>query len=153
MFSVATKVLTVLLQLLTIRFKLLPGDVAHMDILEEKWPCFLRHRLHMQRTVQPFARMGSSITERPSIARIPQNFQHAIVCHGEPMDRSSMRAGTNTVWKEKLLVPEILHCGPGRRCRSHRSQIASERRVEPDHRHKNGRTSLPHSPTRLATAA
>src|SRR5258707_1335698 len=79
-----------------------------MDILEEKWPVFLRHRLHMQRTVQPFARMGSSITERPSIARIPQNFQHAIVCQGGPMDRSSMRAGTNTVWKEKLLVPKIL---------------------------------------------
>src|SRR6266436_755573 len=35
MFSVATKDLTVLLQLLTIRFKLLPSDVAHMDVLEE----------------------------------------------------------------------------------------------------------------------
>src|SRR5438132_12371822 len=38
MFSVATKDLTVLLSLLTSRFKLLPRDVAHMDVLEEKWP-------------------------------------------------------------------------------------------------------------------
>src|SRR5437588_8565403 len=116
MFSVATKDLTVLLQLLTIRFKLLPGDVAHMNVPEEKWPFFLRHGLNMEGAIQPFARMGSSIAERPSIARIPQNFQHAIVGQGRPMDRSGMRAGTNTVWKEELLFPEILHRGPGRRC-------------------------------------
>src|SRR5260370_8779450 len=97
-----------------------------MDIVEQKWPCFLRHRLHMQRTVQPFARMGSSITERPSIARIPKNFQHAIVCQGGPMDRSSMRAATNTVCKEKLLVPKILNCVPGRRFPSDRSQRPPE---------------------------
>src|SRR5260370_5686727 len=32
------------------------------------------------------------------------------------MDRSGMRAGTNTVGKEQVLVPKILHCGPSRRC-------------------------------------
>jgi hypothetical protein len=60
--------------------------------------------------------MGSSITERPSIARIPQNFQHTIVGQGRPMDRSGMRASTNTVWEKKLLFPKILHGGPGRPC-------------------------------------
>lgn len=116
MFSVAPKDLTVLPQLLTIRFKLLPGDVAHMDILEEKWPFFLRHRLNMQGTIQSFARMSASIAERPSIARIPQNFQHAIMCQSRPMNRSGMRASANTVWKEQLLFMKILHSGPGRPC-------------------------------------
>jgi len=32
------------------------------------------------------------------------------------MDRSGMRASTNTVWKKKLLFPKILHGGPGRPC-------------------------------------
>src|SRR5947208_12986388 len=76
----------------------------------------LWHRLHMQRTVQPFARRGSSRTERPSRARIPQNLQHAIGCQGRPRDRSGMRAATNTVWKEQVLVPKVLHRGPGRSC-------------------------------------
>src|SRR6266699_1968390 len=116
MFSIAPKDLTVLLQLLPIRFKLLPGNVAHMDILEEKRPVFLRDGLNMQGAIQPFARMGSSIAERPSVSRIPQNFQHAIVCQGRPMNRSGVRASPNTVWKEQVLVPKVLHRGPGRRC-------------------------------------
>src|SRR6266446_3693219 len=35
---------------------------------------------------------------------------------GRPMDRSGMRAATNTVWKEQVLVPKVLHRGPGRPC-------------------------------------
>lgn len=87
-----------------------------MDVLEEKWPFFLRYRLNMQGAIQPFARMSSSIAKRPSVARIPQNFQHTIVGQSRPMNRSGMRAGANTVWKEQLLVPKILHGSPGRRC-------------------------------------
>src|SRR5260370_22477862 len=102
MVSGTTRGLTVLLQLLTIRFKLLPSDVAYMDVLEEKWPFFLRHRLNVQGPIQPFAHMGSSIAERPSIARIPQNFQHTIVGQARPMHRSGMSASTNTAWKNKL---------------------------------------------------
>ena len=82
MTAISSERLTVLTQLLALSFIVFPGDGANMGVLEEKWPFFLRHRLNMEGAIQPFARMGSSIAERPSISRIPQNFQHAIVCQG-----------------------------------------------------------------------
>src|SRR5260370_21252534 len=114
MVSGTTRGLTVLLQLLTIRFKLLPSDVAYMDVLEEQWPCFLRHRLNVEGSIQPFAHMGSSIAERPIIARIPQNFQHTFVRQRRPMDRSRVLATTNTARKNEPMFAQILHAGHAR---------------------------------------
>src|SRR5437879_5886284 len=47
MATVASKDLTVLLQLLAVRFIFLPGNVTNMAIAEEEWPLFLGKRLDL----------------------------------------------------------------------------------------------------------
>ena len=47
---------TILLQLMQIRFVLLPGDISNMSVSQEKLPLILRNGLSMVRTVRLFRR-------------------------------------------------------------------------------------------------
>jgi hypothetical protein len=60
----------VVLQLLKIRFVLLPGEVASMSFLEEKRPLLLGHHLGPLLAIQALARARSSVAKRTRIARI-----------------------------------------------------------------------------------
>src|SRR5271169_3859018 len=112
MSAVGSKDLTVLSQLLAVRFIFLPGDVTRMGITEEKRPFFLRDRLDLHRAIQPFGRMGTPIAERSCIARITQHFEHAIVNEGCPVDLACMGTCTDTTRKEQPLFTEMLDGRP-----------------------------------------
>src|SRR5258708_22127702 len=113
MTAIPSERLTVLTQLLAIGFIVVPADVAHMGVLEEKWPFFLGDGLDAEPAIQPFTAVGPSVAERPSIARIPHDLEHGIVDERCPMNGSCMGASTDTARKEQSLFAKIFDRCPG----------------------------------------
>src|SRR5260221_12195086 len=79
MTAIPSERLTVLTQLLAIGFIVVPADVAHMGVLEEKWPFFLCDGLDAGPAIQPFTAVGPSVAERPSIARIAPDLEDGML--------------------------------------------------------------------------
>ncbi len=91
---------TILLQLLKIRFVLLPGDIPSMGVTEEKRPLLLGHHLGPLLAIQAFARARSSVAKRTRIARIAQDFEGRAVEQRSPVHHTCVRTGANTAGKE-----------------------------------------------------
>src|SRR5260370_364104 len=90
-------------QLREMGFVVFPADVASMHFLNEKQPLFLRKRLDVKRAIRMFAGLGPSETERTSVARVAEHFEHGVVLQWHPMERTFMRTVANTAWEEESL--------------------------------------------------
>src|SRR5579864_8982926 len=104
---------TILLQLLKIRFILLPGDIPNVSATDEKLPLILGNGLGMMRTVKLFRRASAPIAEGPCVARIAKDFERRAVEQRSPVDLAFVRTGANTTRKEQRLCAKILYRGRG----------------------------------------
>ena len=92
MATVTSKDLTVVLQLLTVRFIFLPGNVTNMAITEEKWPLFLGERLDLPATAITEAVIEEHLRPRgvPETILVPlqEQFQTCNVARYAPVKSS-----------------------------------------------------------------
>src|SRR5262249_17354404 len=100
-------------ELLQVRLVLLPAEVAHMRVTQEKRPLLLRQALDVGRAIWMLGGGRAPRAERAGIAGITQRLEHGVVTQRHPVDGSGMRASTDPAWKEQPLRAEVLDGGPG----------------------------------------
>ncbi len=105
---------TILLQLLQIRFVLLPGEIPYVSASQKKLPLIPRNDLCMVQTVRLFCRARAPKAEGPGVARIAQDFERCAVQQRPPVDLAFVRTGPYPAGKEESLAAKILHRGGGR---------------------------------------
>jgi hypothetical protein len=105
---------TILLQLMQIRFILLPGEIANVSTSQEKLPLILWNDLRLVRTVKLFRRARAPKAEGSGVARIAKDFERRAVEQRSPVDLAFVRAGAHPAGKEQGFGAKILHGGRGR---------------------------------------